>query len=82
VLVDADPFHTLAFAAPESTMENLIPLVFSLLLATVIALVHRPITKMADEITLTQSPQLNWSASFVSLTLGTTIFVFQIFALN
>jgi len=68
--------------APDSTMENLIPLVFSLLLAATIVLVHQPITKIADAITLAESPQVTWSASFISITLGMTIFLLQVFALN
>jgi hypothetical protein len=69
-------------AAPESTAENLIPLVFSLLLATIVVLVHPPLTRTANKISLTESTPVQWSVSAVALFFGVAMFVFQIFVLE
>ena len=66
--------------SPESSLENLIPLVFSALLALVLVSLHKPVTRMAGKIPA-RSP-VTWSASGLALVLGMCMFTFQVFALN
>ena len=69
-------------AVPESTMENLIPLVFSLLLAAIVVLAHPPAAKIADRMVLSKQLPVTWSASWTAMALGMSMFIFQIVGLN
>jgi hypothetical protein len=82
VLADVDPRRPLIFDCPESTMENLIPLIFSLLLAVLVMLLHRPITRSVGDIILTGSAPVPWPVSLAALTLGVIMFNFQVITLN
>jgi hypothetical protein len=66
--------------SPESSLENLIPLLFSLLLALILVSLHKPITRAIGKIT-TRSP-VTWSVSVLALILGISMFTFQVLALN
>jgi len=67
---------------PDATMENLIPLVFSLFLAAIIVLVHQPITRVASKIAFTNTTLVPWTASLLALALGVSMFVVQGFVLS
>jgi hypothetical protein len=69
-------------AAPESTMENLAPLVLSLLLAAIVVMVNPPITRIAGKVTSPEIMPVGWSASILALTLAASMYAFQIFAFN
>lgn len=69
-------------ASPKSTMENLIPLVFSLLLVVIVVLLHMPLTSFMNTMRITQHNPITWPAVALALTLGTSMFVFQIVVLN
>ena len=69
-------------ASPETMMENLIPLVFSLLLAVGVVLLHIPLTSFVKPMLITQHNPVTWPVVALALTLGTSLFLFQIVALN
>jgi heme/copper-type cytochrome/quinol oxidase subunit 3 len=67
---------------PEAAMENLIPLVFSLLLAAIIVLLQEPASRIAGRDAQPRPPPVAWLASFMSLFLGIGMFTFQLLVLN
>ncbi len=65
-------------ASPDSIMENLVPLIFSLLLAVIVALIDKPVSDYSKrEFSLTTVP-VTWPLSAWALALGTIIFLFQV----
>jgi hypothetical protein len=64
-------------AAPALTTENLIPLIFSVLLASIIVLLQNPLA-----IVLHNTPgtprRLSWPSVASAMTLGIAIFFFQV----
>lgn len=69
-------------ASPESSKENLIPLIFSLILALIVVWLHPPIVRKASKISLAGLPLVTWFASGFSLILGLSMFIFQAFVLH
>jgi len=68
-------------AAPYDIMENLIILVYSLILAVCAAAIHRPISKMMEQFYLPASIPISSTAISLALTIGTGIFVIQLFSI-
>ena len=68
--------------APESVMENFIPMVFAVLLAAIIALVYPVVIKISSKTVSSQMFIVTWSATFIALVLGAATFFFQVFAFN
>jgi hypothetical protein len=68
--------------SPESIMENLYPLVLSLILAFIAAALHKPITSLSTKISSQETPLISWSAASFAIALGFGLFFFQIAALN
>jgi hypothetical protein len=68
-----------SLTSPGATMENFIPLVFSILLAAIVVWIHKP---LINRVTLPESPSVTWSASALTLILGGSVFVFQVLAMN
>ena len=69
-------------AAPESTMENLIPLIFSLVLATIVIPVKQAITRTLKKKPGAQPFPATWIATMTAVSLGTGMFTFQMLAFN
>jgi hypothetical protein len=69
-------------ASPGSIMENFIPLLFSILLAAIVVLLHEPVSRIMRKIILSETPPVTWSASALALILGASVFLFQVFAMN
>jgi len=65
-------------ASPTSIVENLVPLIFSLLLAVFVVLVYKPISKSTHAIKEKSKP-VPWSVVTFSLMLGLNLFLFQLF---
>jgi hypothetical protein len=65
--------------APAFVMENLIPLVFALLLAAIIVLVHPTVIRISSMIGSTQMFIVTWSASYLAIVMGAAMFTFQLF---
>jgi len=68
-------------ASRASVVENLVPMIFSLLLAVFVVLLYKPMS----ERTYTEkekSRPVTWPATVSSLTLGISMFLFQIAVLN
>jgi hypothetical protein len=67
---------------PSKVFENLIPLVFSVLLAIFTAAIHRPISKMMDMVVLPNTHPVSRNALTLALILGTSTFVIQLIMFN
>lgn len=67
---------------PRGILENLIPLVFSLLLAVIVVALYQPVAAIRREITSLEPAPLSWSAIALAIILGMSVFLFQVFALN
>ena len=66
-----------SFISPAAALENLIPLVFSLLLASMISAMQ-PVWQKLNKSDPPHPPVLSWSASFSALGLGLGILLVQI----
>jgi len=66
------------FASPTSVVENLVPLIFSLLLAVIVVLLYKPMSGSAHSAQEKLNP-VTWSITATSLTLGISLFLFQLF---
>jgi hypothetical protein len=71
--------HSLV-AAPQYSLENTIPLVFSCLLSLPVAALFRPVTTRMGDDAATESNPVTRSALLFGLALGVSMFVFQIVA--
>jgi len=65
-------------ASPSSVAENLVPLIFSLLLAIFVALSYKP-TSISTHTEKKKLQPITWSVTASSLALGTSLFLFQLF---
>jgi hypothetical protein len=70
-----------AIGNAASTVENLVPLVFSLILAVIVVLLQ-PVLKPFTGASPSRRSMVTWRASALGLTLGAGIFLFQILVLN
>jgi len=68
-------------ASPISIMENLIPMIFSLLLATFVVLLYKPVRESTHSVKEKPRP-VTWSVTASSLALGISMLLFQIAVLN
>jgi hypothetical protein len=69
--------------APALLKENGIPLLFALLLAFIVVLLHKPLTNLANTRTALANPTpITWLVAGTALLLGMSMFVFQVLALN
>jgi hypothetical protein len=65
---------------PESTVENLIPLVFSLLLCAIIVFAQLPLARVTGKIAFSERPPATWRASITALILGLGMVTVQFLA--
>jgi hypothetical protein len=70
------------WVAPANIMENLVPLVFSLLLAVIVVGLNHPLMGMMEKYIYMESALVTWSESAVGLILGAGMFTFQIYGLS
>jgi hypothetical protein len=66
----------------SAAMENTVPLIFSILLATVVVALYKPFNSILGRISRTKLASVTWPATSVSLALGVGMIVLQLFALN
>ena len=66
-----------AVASPTSVVENLVPLIFSLLLAVFVVVLYKPTNENAHAVKEKPRP-VTWSVTASSLTLGISLFLFQL----
>lgn len=71
-----------SLTASSPVMENTVPLVFSILLATVVAGLYQPIYSTLSRISKTRLSPFTWPAPVVSIALGVGIVVFQLVTFN
>jgi hypothetical protein len=69
--------HSVA-ASPALVMENLVPLIFSLLLAVSVVILYKPMSESTPAEKEKPKP-VTWSVTAFSLALGLSLFVFQFF---
>jgi len=67
--------------SPASVVENLVPLIFSLLLALFVVLLYKPMSERTH-VEKEKSRPVTWSVTASSLALGISMFLFQIAVLN
>jgi hypothetical protein len=65
-------------ACPGSVVENFVPMVFSLLLAVFVVLLYKP-TSENTQVAIEKPKPISWSVTAYSLTLGISLFLFQLF---
>jgi len=68
-------------AFPASVVENLVPMIFSLMLAVFVVLLYKPTSESIHAVKEKTYP-VSWSVTASSLTLGIGMFLFQIAILN
>jgi hypothetical protein len=66
----------------SAAMENTVPLVFSILLATIVVALYKPVNSALSRISKTRLAPVTWPSTLVSLALGAGMIVFQLAALN
>jgi hypothetical protein len=71
-----------SFVLSNPSVENVIPLIFSLLLAIFVALIHRPVTQTIQKKMPIESIPIPWPTWTLALILGGSMFTFQILAFN
>ena len=67
--------------APTLIIENLIPMVFALLLATMVSLLYRPIANLVKKYKVKRC-EIAWSGVILSIILGGIMFGFQLMYFN
>jgi len=65
-------------ASPSSIVENLVPIIFSLLLAVFVVLLYKPMSE-STYVEKEKSKPVTWSVTATSLTLGISLFLIQSF---
>ncbi|MFX1301298.1 MAG: hypothetical protein ACFFDE_10235 [Promethearchaeota archaeon] len=68
--------------SPEAANENLFPLFFSILLAFFVVLLHEPLSNFVESMQISPDNPVTWLAVALAVTMGISMFVFQIVALN
>jgi hypothetical protein len=63
--------------APALTIENLVPLIFSVLLASIVVLLQSPLTSILHNVSGT-SRRISWSNVALAMALGMAMFLFQV----
>lgn len=71
-----------SFCSPNLLVENTVPLVFSLLLATIVASLYAPLHSILSRISRTEPAAVTWPAVVVSMALGTGMVLFQLVSFN
>lgn len=70
------------WVAPANILENLVPLVFSLILALVATAIHHPVSEMMKTINLTEATSVSRHALTLALILGASTFFIELIMLN
>lgn len=66
----------------SAVMENTVPLVFSILLATIVVSLYKPLNSLLSRISKTRLISVTWPATAVSIALGLGMVVFQLVTFN
>ena len=64
--------------SPDLASENAVPLIFSLLLATIVVLLYDPLYPILNRTTRTEPASVTWPATVVSIALGMGMILFQL----
>ena len=67
-----------AFYNPEEVSQNLIPLAFSGILASIVAVLKKPVARIIPEISSQEITKVTWNTVGSSLVFGTGMFLFQL----
>jgi hypothetical protein len=66
----------------NAVMENTVPLIFSILLATIVVVMYKPLYSLLSRLSKTRLASGTWSSTVVSLALGAGMIIFQLIAYN
>jgi hypothetical protein len=75
----------LVFSSMRSSspvLENTVPLVFSILLAAIVASLYKPLNAIQSRMSKTKLAPVTWPATILSITLGAGMILFQLASLN
>lgn len=75
-------FLFISLTSPDHAQEQVIPLIFSLLLATIVVLLFNPLYQLLNRISESESASVTWPEVVVSLVLGLGIVIFQLVTFN
>jgi hypothetical protein len=73
-------FSSLRSSSP--LLENTVPLVFSILLATLVASLYKPLNAILSRMSKTKLASVTWPATILSITLAAAMVLFQLVSLN
>jgi hypothetical protein len=68
--------------SPNLLIENTVPLVFSILLATIVVFSYDPTYSILSRISRTELKSVNWPEAVFSTALGTGMVLFQLLSFN
>jgi hypothetical protein len=71
-----------SFFSPDSALENTVPLVFALLLASVVAMLYGPLYQILNCISRTEPVSVTWPVAIFSMTLGAGVVMLQLASFN
>jgi len=71
-----------SFFSPDLALENTVPLLFALLLASIVVMLYGPLYPIFNHISRTEPVSVTWPAAIFSMTLGAGVVVLQLASLN
>jgi len=71
-----------AIISPELSQENLIPLIFSLLLAVIVVLLNKPLQPLLRRIVEVRTGTVGWANVVVAAALAVGVVLFQLLTFN
>lgn len=71
-----------SFLSPDLALENTVPLVFALLLASIVVMLYGPLYPILNRISRTEPVSVTWPVAIFSMTLGAGIVMLQLASFN
>jgi hypothetical protein len=71
-----------SFLSPDLALENTVPLVFALLLASIVVVLYGPLYPILNRISRTEPVSATWPVAIFSMTLGAGIVMLQLVSFN
>lgn len=71
-----------SFFSPDLALENTVPLVFALLLASIVVMLYGPLYPILNRIARTEPVSVTWPMAIFSMTLGAGVVMLQLASFN